>query len=214
MINGNYIREGLTLSGEPEQMTEGLWQAVRESHSAQVSAGWWTDLLTGLKKTRDTLELFSLIHSELSEALEAHRKGDRMDDKLPHRRGVEVELADCSIRLFDFLGSRGEGAPYLFAEKVVDLATRQVVDVVTQTDNFGRKIAILHARVCIAGQMFDVDADDEGVNVSAHLFLGVFSVARERELDLCGAYLEKTKFNAARLDHKIEHRRGQEGKAY
>lgn len=42
----------------------------------------------------------ALIHSELSEALEAHRKKLR-DDKLPHRDGAEVELADALIRIFD-----------------------------------------------------------------------------------------------------------------
>lgn len=40
----------------------------------------------------------ALMHSELSEALEADRK-HLMDDKLPHRNGVEVELADCIIRI-------------------------------------------------------------------------------------------------------------------
>lgn len=42
----------------------------------------------------------ALMHSELSEALEADRK-NLMDDKLPHRKGIEVELADCLIRILD-----------------------------------------------------------------------------------------------------------------
>jgi NTP pyrophosphatase (non-canonical NTP hydrolase) len=45
----------------------------------------------------------ALIHSELSEALEASRK-DLMDDKLTHRHGVEVELADALIRILDYAG--------------------------------------------------------------------------------------------------------------
>lgn len=45
-------------------------------------------------------ERIALMHSELSEALEADRK-DLMDDKLPHRKGIEVELADCLIRILD-----------------------------------------------------------------------------------------------------------------
>lgn len=44
-------------------------------------------------------EKIALVHSELSEALEAHRNG-LMDDKLPDRHGVEVELADACIRIF------------------------------------------------------------------------------------------------------------------
>ena len=49
---------------------------------------------------RNVGELIALMHSELSEALEAHRK-DLDDNHLPHRKGVEVELADCMIRIMD-----------------------------------------------------------------------------------------------------------------
>lgn len=45
--------------------------------------------------------MIALLHSELSEALEGLRK-NLMDDKLPHRKMVEVELADVLIRLLDF----------------------------------------------------------------------------------------------------------------
>jgi NTP pyrophosphatase (non-canonical NTP hydrolase) len=39
--------------------------------------------------------------SEISEAMEGARK-DLMDDKLPHRKMEEVELADLLIRLLDY----------------------------------------------------------------------------------------------------------------
>ena len=45
----------------------------------------------------------ALVHSELSEALEADRKSLK-DDKLPDRDGREVELADAMIRIFDLAG--------------------------------------------------------------------------------------------------------------
>ena len=61
---------------------------------------WWRDIETGEPLERNVGELIALAHSELSEALEAHRK-NLMDDKLPHRRGIEVELADCMIRILD-----------------------------------------------------------------------------------------------------------------
>lgn len=52
---------------------------------------------------RNPLELLALCHSELSEALEGIRK-DQMDDKLPHRKMFEVELADTLLRIFDIAG--------------------------------------------------------------------------------------------------------------
>lgn len=46
----------------------------------------------------------ALMHSELSEALEADRKGIESDDKIPEFTGLEAELADAVIRILDFSG--------------------------------------------------------------------------------------------------------------
>jgi NTP pyrophosphatase (non-canonical NTP hydrolase) len=46
----------------------------------------------------------ALIHSELSEALEADRKGVEADDKVPEFSGLEAELADTVIRILDLAG--------------------------------------------------------------------------------------------------------------
>ncbi len=72
----------------------------------QQNARWWVDLETGARIERNVGELIALMHSELSEALEAHRKS-LMDDKLPHRNGLEVELADTVIRILDAAGGLG-----------------------------------------------------------------------------------------------------------
>lgn len=66
----------------------------------KLNERWWRHPKTGRFIRRNFGELIALGHSELSEALEADRK-DLMDDKLPHRRGVEVELADTIIRALD-----------------------------------------------------------------------------------------------------------------
>ncbi|HWG89138.1 MAG TPA: hypothetical protein VN679_15240 [Candidatus Acidoferrales bacterium] len=60
----------------------------------------------------------ALIHSELSEALEGHRK-DLQDDHLPHRKAVEVELADAIIRIFDLAGAAKLDVASAVIEKLV-----------------------------------------------------------------------------------------------
>ena len=76
----------------------------KQVHQNNVDAGWWTDLATGQKKERNVGELLCLVHSEISEAMEGHRK-NLADDKLPHRSMFEVELADAIIRIFDMAGA-------------------------------------------------------------------------------------------------------------
>jgi NTP pyrophosphatase (non-canonical NTP hydrolase) len=75
-------------------------------HGLAREAGWWTDLNTGKSITENPLTFSNklcLIHSEVSECLEGDRK-NLMDDKLPHRKMAEVELADVVIRAFDLAG--------------------------------------------------------------------------------------------------------------
>jgi NTP pyrophosphatase (non-canonical NTP hydrolase) len=88
---------------------------VEVCYDASMEAGWWTvdpkdsPLIVPTK--------LCLIHSEISEAMEAHRKG-LVDSKLPHRSGIEVELADACIRIFDLAGALGLDLGGALAEKL------------------------------------------------------------------------------------------------
>lgn len=59
----------------------------------------------GFWQSDNTGEKIALMHSELSEALEADRK-DLDSEHVPGFTGVEEELADVLIRIFDFAYQR------------------------------------------------------------------------------------------------------------
>ena len=71
------------------------WREVqKEIHKNAVDKGFW-------KEPRNEGEIIALIHSELSEGLEALRT-DTMDDKIPSYKGIVAELADAVIRIMDY----------------------------------------------------------------------------------------------------------------
>lgn len=95
-------------------------------HIASSNAGWWIDLSTGaplINRPHVVGEKLMLIVSEVSEAMEGHRKG-LMDDHLRHRRMIEVELADAAIRIFDLAGAMNLDLGGAIAEKLAYNAQR------------------------------------------------------------------------------------------
>jgi NTP pyrophosphatase (non-canonical NTP hydrolase) len=99
---------------------------------ASSAAGWWRkgeeDLTEaarngGLWGGALVAQKLCLIHSEISEAMEGHRKG-LMDDKLPHRSMIEVELADAVIRIADLAGALNLDLGGAIAEKMAFNAVR------------------------------------------------------------------------------------------
>ena len=86
-------------------------------HGQARAAGWWTDLETGLDKSRNIGEALMLVTTELAEALEGHRK-DLHDPHLPKRDNYTVEIADALIRLFDLAGGTCIDLPGAFEEKM------------------------------------------------------------------------------------------------
>lgn len=70
-------------------MMESLNEYRDECHKIAKAKGWW-------KEDRSIPELLCLVHSEVSEALEAYRNHDHSN--------FEEEISDIMIRLFDMAG--------------------------------------------------------------------------------------------------------------
>lgn len=98
-------------------------EMVGECHARSLGAGWYHDPKTGLPRELNVPEKLCLVHSEISEALESHRK-NLNDDHLPHRKGIEVELADAVIRIFDLCGALGLDLGSAIVEKLAYNAVR------------------------------------------------------------------------------------------
>lgn len=90
----------------------------------QANRKWWVDLETGEPINRNVGEMIALMHGELSEMLEGHRK-NLMDSHIPTRRAEEVEAADLLIRFFDYCGGRGLDIGGAFIEKMIYNETRE-----------------------------------------------------------------------------------------
>jgi NTP pyrophosphatase (non-canonical NTP hydrolase) len=121
------------------QLAEGVNELVETAHTASRNSGWWTHRATGLdliqviiNPANDLQKLLGaalvaqklcLTHSEISEGMEGHRKG-LMDDKLPHRSMIEVELADALIRIADLAGALGLDLGGAVVEKMAFNAVR------------------------------------------------------------------------------------------
>ena len=79
---------------------------IDRCHDNAVAKGWWPE--TRDATTQDIAEKLLMIHSEVSEATEELRIGKLImyanEDKPDKPEGLEVELADVVIRVFDLVG--------------------------------------------------------------------------------------------------------------
>lgn len=72
-------------------------ELIDAAYCNAVRKGFWD-------KERNMGEVIALIHSELSEWLEALREGNPESEKIPGFSAVEEEMADAVIRIFDLAG--------------------------------------------------------------------------------------------------------------
>jgi NTP pyrophosphatase (non-canonical NTP hydrolase) len=87
----------------PKQPTpaEVLNALAAEAHECALNKGWYQG------RKREAPELLCLIHSEVSETLEALRNGNPPSDHLPNTCQAEEEMADVIIRCLDMCAYMG-----------------------------------------------------------------------------------------------------------
>lgn len=161
---------------------------VNNIHANNVRAGWWNDLKTGedLHGKRNVGELLALVHSEISEAIEAQ------DDDIEPLMNIQMlllhalsksmnrkqALLDINVhvsRALEFFRKGGKADDKL-------------------TNRPGFRVELLDAVI----RIFDVLGSDR---------------TAQREHPAGAIFIEKLAYNHARLDHKREHRRGEGGKS-
>lgn len=163
-------------------------------HRGNIDAGWWK-VVDGVTQPRNIGELLCLVHSEISEGFEGW-VDDLMDDHLPDRKMVEVEMADASIRTLDIFGYYGV--------EVGEIEVRQ-----------GKSgFSYMHCHVARAMEGFRKGRTEDGIAALKELLVAIVTFCEFEGLDLVGAIAEKRVVNANRLDHKPENRAKPGGKQW
>lgn len=197
--------------------TTNLNELGKQIHENAKAKGFWDE-------PRNTGEIFMLIVSELSEALEADRKGrvadmDMFQSRYSQRNGVrstemlafiyafenevkdtvEDEIADVVIRILGYCAVQKIDADF---ERFDDL------DSESHTKNVGEYLisitgSVYYASVSARALDFKENEDDrDNLTLEIHEALAkLFGFAESRGFDLCQHIQLKMKYNATR-EHK------------
>ena len=180
---------------------------------------WWHDE-AGNRLDRNKGELISLIHSEIAEGTLGIEDG-LMDDHLPKRPMVEVEMADASIRILDY----AEGFSYdiygaaLQVSYAVSIGWTDLIRPVDAVET------VNHARIHVAikdvtegerkNAFHEVITDRKAAEVGlAVAMILIRNYCDFFSYDLIGAIEEKLAYNAQRADHTYAARNQANGKKW
>ena len=103
---------------EYQERLAALISLQSEIHTTAKKKGWWDT-------PRTFAECIALVHSELSEALEAKRDGDKIDKHCGRFKNAEVELGDAIIRILDLAAHEGMDVPRAMLAKMEYNETRE-----------------------------------------------------------------------------------------
>lgn len=178
--------------------------ATEAARVHEANKKWWHDL-DGNPIKRNRGEQAMLMASELAEAMEGVRK-NLQDEHLPEFTSEEVEIADAIIRALDYL--YGHNLP-LIQEAVIG------IEPIPENANTGALLLSLVENVTLIAKVYYMGRPvaDEGYFVTVFL-AKCFMYAHHRKLRLVQAYNAKMAYNAVRVDHQLEHRKGVHGKKW
>lgn len=90
-------------------LADSMRPLIKEAHAIAKEKGFWD--YDPPAANHAIPEKLMLIVSELSEALEALRRGNETSEKIPNFSEFEEELADAVIRIFDLAGAIDAAVP-------------------------------------------------------------------------------------------------------
>lgn len=166
-----------------------LKELASRIHMRNVKAGWWDDCDDDAFVVTKKM----LVISELSEAMEGHRK-DLMDDHLTDLPMFDVELADAAIRILDLVMGTGGAAHLTLCEHAHEFV-ESVGEAVTPV------VLYECCKYVTEGRM------DRALAL-------IITIAIIRDIDLFAIIDRKVEYNRTRADHQRAARAATNGKKY